>query len=48
MCMEASMKEQPLNPPDIEYDETEEDTENMARAEMRRENENDARRKGEW
>jgi len=49
MCMEDDMKEQPLNPPDIEYpSESEDEADNLDRAEIRRENENEAKRKGTW
>ena len=43
------MTENYLNPPDIDYpSESEDEAENLARAEMRREDENEAKRKGEW
>jgi len=47
--MEDDMKEQPLNPPDIDYpSEPEDEADNLARAMLRLEDEAEARRKGEW
>ena len=52
MCMEDNMIENYLNPPDIDYpddDRTEDEIETADRRyNLRREDENEAKRKGTW